>query len=216
MAAIIILLGAPGAGKGTQAVRLSAALEVPHISTGDLFRANLAAGTPVGKRAQEFMEKGELVPDEVVLDMLSQRVAEDDCREGYLLDGFPRTLPQAEALQERLTETDHVRVINLEVADDTIIERAAGRLLCKSCGNIQHKSFAPPKQEGVCDNCGGELYQRKDDAPDVVRQRLSVYHEQTEPLVRFYEAKGAVETVNGEAEPDVVFAALERLLAGKG
>lgn len=215
MATVVILLGAPGAGKGTQAVRLAAELGLPHVSTGDLFRANLAEGTPIGLKARQYMDAGKLVPDAIVLDMLTERVAADDCRDGYLLDGFPRTLAQARALDERLEQDTDVLVIDLEVSDETIIGRIAGRLVCRACGNVQHAVNSPPKVAGVCDACGGELHQRKDDSPDVVRERLRVYHEQTEPLVRYYEEKGVLKSVDGEQEPDVVFDQLGSLLPGK-
>ena len=213
MAVIIILLGAPGAGKGTQALRLCAARSMPHVSTGDLFRANLAKATPIGLKAKEYMDAGKLVPDEVVVDMLVERVAAPDCRDGYLLDGFPRTLDQAKALEPRLFPDDSLRVVKIEVSDETIVKRASGRLLCRSCGNIQHLQFSPPKTEGVCDVDGGELYQRKDDAPEVVRERLRVYHDQTEPLVRYYTEKGLLETIDGERSPDEVSVDLEAALS---
>ena len=216
MAEVTILLGAPGAGKGTQAVRLCKARSLPHVSTGDLFRANLKEATPIGLKAKEFMDAGKLVPDEIVLDMLTERVAAPDCAAGYLLDGFPRTLAQAEALDARLTDADDVRVINLEASDETIVERASGRLLCRTCGNIQHEKFSPPKKPGVCDVDGGELYQRPDDAADVVQERLRVYHEHTAPLVRYYAERGVLETIDGEQDPDTVFGLLEAALpAGK-
>ena len=216
MAVITILLGAPGAGKGTQAVRFCEARALPHISTGDLFRANLKEATPIGLKAKGYMDAGNLVPDEIVLDMLIERVAAPDCREGYLLDGFPRTLEQARALDARVAEGDTLRVVNIEVSDATIVERASGRLLCRTCGNIQHKTFSPPKVEGVCDADGGELYQRKDDAPEVVQERLRVYHEQTAPLVDYYTAKGSLKTIDGEKTPDEVFTALEAALPEAG
>lgn len=212
MSDIIILLGAPGAGKGTQAVRLCESRSIPHVSTGDLFRANLQQATPIGLKAKEYMDAGQLVPDEVVLDMLTERVAAPDCAEGYLLDGFPRTLAQARALDERLGDDDSLRVVNIVVSDETIVRRAAGRLICRSCGNIQHLEFDPPAKEGVCDADGGELYQRKDDAPTVVRERLEVYHDQTEPLVEHYAGKGVLGTVDGERSPDEVYADVEAAL----
>ena len=213
MANIIILLGAPGAGKGTQAARLCVARSLPHISTGDLFRANIQQASPIGLRAKEYMDAGRLVPDEVVLDMLTERVAAPDCRDGYLLDGFPRTLEQAEALGARLGNGDSLCVVNIEVSDDTIVKRASGRLLCRTCANIQHLEFSPPKTPGVCDADGGELFQRKDDSPEVVGERLRVYHEQTKPLVRFYTDQGVLEGINGEQSPDDVYADLGAALS---
>ncbi len=210
MTSVVILLGAPGAGKGTQAARLAAARSLPHVSTGDLFRSHLARNTPVGLAAKSYMSAGKLVPDEVVLDMLGERVAAADCERGYLLDGFPRTLAQARALDARLDPQDELVVLCLEVSDETIVERAAGRRLCRKCGHIQHATYSPPQQPGRCDVCGGELYQREDDAPAVVRERLRVYHQETEPLVRFYRERGVLHAVNGERKPEQVFADLER------
>jgi adenylate kinase len=214
MKSIVILLGAPGAGKGTQAVRLSKARSVPHVSTGDLFRENIKSGTPLGAKAQGYMDKGELVPDELVLDMLASRVAQDDCREGYVLDGFPRTEVQALALEERLQGAE-VSVVNLEVADETIVGRAAGRLSCKQCGSVFHADNAPPRKAGQCDQCGSDLAQRSDDAPAVVRERLRVYHEKTAPLVRFYAERGLLRSVDGEQSPENVFAGIENLVSGR-
>lgn len=210
---VIILLGAPGAGKGTQAVRLAADQGLPHVSTGDLFRENLKNETPLGARAKEFMDSGRLVPDELVLEMLFDRVSRDDCRDGYLLDGFPRTLPQAEALSEHLKGAQRVLAVNLEVGDEAIVKRASGRLLCKSCGHIQHLEYSPPKTAGVCDECGGELYQRDDDRPEVVKERLRVYHEQTAPLVRYYADRKLLESVDGEQSPDEVYRDLVKAVA---
>lgn len=210
---VVILLGPPGAGKGTQAVRLSEGLGLPHVSTGDLFRENLSNSTELGKRAKGFMESGKLVPDELVLEMLFDRVSKPDCAEGYLLDGFPRTIPQAEALDVRLAG-EKTAALLLEVDDSLIVGRAAGRLLCKSCGSIQHLEFAPPAKEGVCDQCGGELHRRKDDEPEVVRERLVVYHDQTAPLVGFYENKGQLRRVKGDQSPDAVYADLLKNLEG--
>jgi adenylate kinase len=209
---VVILLGAPGAGKGTQAQRLAAAEGLPHVSTGDLFRANLGQNTELGRRAKGYMESGQLVPDELVVDMLFDRVSRDDCRRGYLLDGFPRTLPQAEALSTRLGASSQPQVVELEVDDDVIVRRAAGRLTCSQCGHIQHREFSPPKVAGVCDQCGGSLTQRKDDQPEVVRQRLAVYHEQTKPLSQFYANRGQLVTVDGGRQPDQVFAAIRAAL----
>lgn len=204
----MIILGAPGAGKGTQATRLSAALSLPHISTGDLFRENLSQGTPLGERARGFMESGNLVPDELVIDMLFDRVSRDDCKGGYLLDGFPRTTAQAESLSARIPADWTVMALNIEVADASLVERISGRLLCKACGNIQHAKFAPPATEGVCDSCGGELHRRKDDSPEVVAERLRVYHRETEPVVGYYRAQGTLHEADGEQTPDEVFADL--------
>lgn len=202
---IVILLGPPGSGKGTQAVRLSKELGLPHISTGDLFRDNLSRNTALGQKAKTYMESGKLVPDEVVLEMLFDRVSRPDCQKGYLLDGFPRTIPQAEALDKHLTKNDHVIALDLEVKDESIIKRISGRLTCKTGGHIQNKYFSPPKKEGVCDVCQGELVQRADDSADVVKERLRVYHEQTEPLISFYQKKGVLKQVNGENDPETVY-----------
>ena len=216
MQRIVILLGAPGAGKGTQAKRLSAARGLVHISTGDLFRENLANETELGKKVKGTMESGELVPDELVLDMLFERVSRPDCDGGYLLDGFPRTLPQAEAFEQRLGADAELIVPNLEVRAETIVRRASGRLICKPCGHIQHIEFSPPQVAGRCDECGGELIQRKDDQPDVVRERLRVYEEQTAPLVDFYQARGVLHPVDGERDADRVFADVEALVPAAG
>jgi adenylate kinase len=216
MVRIVILLGGPGAGKGTQAVRLSETLGLPHVSTGDLFRANLGQGTELGRRAKGFMESGELVPDELVLDMLFDRVGAPDCADGYLLDGFPRTLPQAQALEERLGGVDGVCAVDLRVSDETIVARISGRLSCPECGRMFHRVSAPPATEGRCDGCGTELVQRPDDAADVVRERLRVYHEQTAPLVDFYSERGVLTGIDAERTPDEVFADLQRLLGGEG
>lgn len=204
----MILLGAPGAGKGTQAVRLTRALSLPHIATGDLFRENLSRRTALGERAREFMESGRLVPDEVVIDMLLDRVSREDCREGYLLDGFPRTTAQAESLTASIPADWTVMALNIDVADEVLLERISGRLLCKACGNVQHASFSPPRTPGVCDVCGGELYRRKDDDAAVVEKRLRVYHEETAPVVEYYRAQGTLHEVDGEQDPDAVFADL--------
>lgn len=212
MATVVILLGAPGAGKGTQAKRLAEAAHLPHIATGDLFRENLKHHTALGEKARAYMESGRLVPDELVLDMLFDRVSRPDCEQGYVLDGFPRTLPQAEALEQRLGSNGALIVPSLDVSDETIVERAAGRLICKQCGHIQHAVHSPPKQPGICDVCGGELEQREDDRPDVVRKRLEVYHEQTQPLIGFYGERDVLVPIDGERAPDQVFADLARVV----
>lgn len=208
---VVILLGPPGAGKGTQAARLSVELGLPHVSTGDLFREHRAKGTELGRRAQEFMDSGRLVPDELVLDMLFDRVGRPDCSKGYLLDGFPRTLPQAEALLARLGAQVQVQAINLRVADANLIERLTGRWTCPKCGHIHHARTSPPKVAGTCDRCSSALVQRSDDRLETVSKRLSVYREQTRPLEDWFAARGVLEHVDGERAPDEVFLALKRL-----
>ena len=205
---VVILLGPPGSGKGTQAVRLTKELGIPHISTGDLFRENISQDTELGKRAKTFMNAGKLVPDEIVLDMLFDRVSRPDCAKGYLLDGFPRTLPQAEALDKHLAANTNLIVLDLEVPDEIIVKRAEGRLTCKSCGSVYNRYFSPPTKENVCDKCNGELMQRPDDKAEVVQERLRVYHEQTQPLVEYYNKKGVLKRVDGTKTPDEVFASL--------
>jgi adenylate kinase len=212
MGRIIVLLGAPGAGKGTQAVRLSRARSLPHVSTGDLLREHLKRGTELGTRAEEYMSAGKLVPDELVLQMLVERVSAPDCRDGYILDGFPRTLVQARAFESHVNDDDDFLVVNLEVADDTIVERAAGRLSCKQCGRIYHEKFSPPAKPNVCDVCQGGLQRRADDAPEVVRERLRVYHEKTAPLIRHYRDEGVLETIDGERSPEEIFEELDGLV----
>lgn len=210
---VIIMLGAPGAGKGTQAVRLSQKHGLPQISTGDLFRDNLKNETPIGKKAKAFMDRGDLVPDEVVLEMLFQRISQSDCAKGYILDGFPRTIPQAEAYDARLGKHVQVKALSLEVPDEVIVERLSGRLVCKACGAPYHEAAAPPRQAGVCDRCGGELMKREDDNPDVVRKRLMVYHEQTEPLKRYYREKGMLELVDGSLSKESTVKEVDHTLA---
>lgn len=202
---VIILLGPPASGKGTQAVRLSKNLKIPHISTGDLFRENISKGTPLGEKAKSFMDAGQLVPDALVLDMLFDRVSRPDCSQGYLLDGFPRTIPQAEELDKKLHPKTRLIVLNLDVSDETIIKRTAGRQTCTQCGNVHNLYFSPSKQPEVCDACGGKLIQRSDDRPEVVQERLRAYRNQTEPLIKFYKDKGLLHTVNGEQNPDKVY-----------
>jgi adenylate kinase len=188
---ILIMLGAPGAGKGTQAVRLSDLYGIPQISTGDLFRENLRNQTPIGQKAKSYMDSGQLVPDDIVLDMLFDRLLKEDCAKGYILDGVPRTIPQAEALDNRLAAANaNVIAISLEVPDEIIIERLTGRLVCEKCGTIYHKIYSPPKQSGICDRDGAKLIQRKDDSEDVVKERLRVFHAQTEPVKDYFKNKG--------------------------
>lgn len=191
----LILLGAPGAGKGTQAEILSKKLGIPTISTGNILRAAVKAGTSVGLKAKSFMDAGKLVPDEVILDILEERLAQPDCNGGYILDGVPRTIAQAEALEKRGIEFDHV--ISLEVSDEDIVKRMDGRRVCSRCGTPFHIESNPPKVADVCDVCGGELIEREDDKPETVRHRLEIYHQSTEPLKDFYQARGKLDPVPG-------------------
>ncbi len=203
----IIMLGAPGAGKGTQAKMIADKYQVPHISTGDIFRANIKNGTELGKKAKEFMDKGQLVPDELTVEILLDRVAQDDCKNGYVLDGFPRTIPQADVLDKELTKLgDKVDyAINVDVPDENIVRRMSGRRACLKCGATYHIEHIPPKQEGICDTCGSELVQRDDDKPETVLNRLSVYHEQTQPLIDYYTEKNILKTVDGTKDMQEVF-----------
>ncbi len=211
---VLILLGPPGAGKGTQASRLCAELGLPHVSTGDLFREHRAKGSELGRRAQEYMDSGRLVPDDLVLDMLFDRVAKPDCARGFLLDGFPRTLPQAEALDKRLAAGTSVRVLDLRVADKALVERLTGRRTCRQCGNIHHVRSSKPKVDGRCDKCSGELYTRTDDEAVTVEKRLAVYRDQTQPLQGYYQKKGLLQEVDGDRSPDEVFRSLRQAAAG--
>ena len=192
----IILLGAPGAGKGTQAEKISEALHIPQISTGNIIREALKSGSEVGLKAKSYIESGKLVPDEVVIDIIKERIAKDDCKDGFILDGFPRTIAQAEALDSMGVQID--RVLDINVADEVIASRLSGRRVCEACGSSYHLVSKKPAVEGVCDKCGGTLIQRKDDHPDTVADRLKVYHEQTEPLKAYYEKKGLLRVVDGQ------------------
>ncbi len=202
----IILIGPPGAGKGTQATRMIERLQVPQISTGDMFRAAVKEGTPMGKKAKEYMDKGALVPDEVVIGVVNERFQKPDCKKGFILDGFPRTLDQAKALDELLkklgTKLDHVVVI--EVPDDYLVERLTGRRTCKGCNYMHHIKFDAPKKEGVCDKCGAELYQRDDDKEETIRQRLTNYHNQTSPLIEYYGKQNVVRMIKGTGSMEQV------------
>lgn len=192
----LILLGAPGAGKGTQAEIISGHLNIPTISTGNIIREALKSGTEMGLKAKEFIESGKLVPDEVVIGIIQDRLAEEDCQNGFILDGFPRTIPQAEALDRMGIVID--RVVSLEVADDVIAQRVSGRRVCLACGATYHVDYKKPTVDGVCDKCGDTLVQRKDDHPDTVKERLDVYHAQTEPLKEYYAKAGKLVTVEGQ------------------
>jgi adenylate kinase len=212
----VVLLGAPGAGKGTQAERIVAEFGLPHVSTGEILRAAVAAGTPLGSEAQQYMQAGELVPDEVVIGIIRERLAEPDAARGFLLDGFPRTLEQAAALDQMLAAAGRrlTHVILLDVPQDELIERLSGRRLCRDCGKGYHVKFDPPRQEGICDACGGELYQRADDNEETVRNRLVVYAEQTEPLIDYYRRQGLVRTVYGGGRlPDEVWVDVKQELS---
>ena len=210
----IIMLGAPGAGKGTQAKMIADKYEIPHISTGDIFRANIKNGTDLGKEAKKYMDQGLLVPDELTVKILLDRVAKDDCKNGYVLDGFPRTIPQAQVLDKALSElSDHIDfAINVDVPDENIINRMSGRRACLSCGATYHIVHIPPKQEGVCDRCGKELILRDDDKEETVKNRLDVYHQQTQPLIDFYTEKGVLRTVDGTVDMKDVFASIVNIL----
>lgn len=210
----IIMLGAPGAGKGTQAKRIAEKYNVPHISTGDIFRENIKNGTELGNKAKAYMEAGDLVPDELVLELIMDRFEKEDCANGYVLDGFPRTIPQAEALDEALDAKGQTidNVIDVDVPDEHIIKRMAGRRTCAHCGAIFHLEHMPPKIEGKCDQCGGHLMMREDDLPDTVIARLKTYHEQTQPLKDYYGAKGLVHSVDGTQDREDVFAEVVKIL----
>ncbi|MBQ9928337.1 MAG: adenylate kinase [Lachnospiraceae bacterium] len=210
----IIMLGAPGAGKGTQAKMIAEKYSVPHISTGDIFRANIKNGTELGMEAKKYMDQGLLVPDELTVKILLDRVANEDCKNGYVLDGFPRTIPQAQVLDKALTELgDKIDyAINVEVPDENIVKRMGGRRACLSCGATYHIEHVPPKAEGICDTCGKELVLRDDDKSETVMNRLDVYHKQTQPLIDFYSAKGVLQTVDGTVDMKDVFAAIIAIL----
>jgi adenylate kinase len=210
----LILLGPPGAGKGTQAAKIIEKYELPHISTGDIFRKNIKEGTPLGKKAQEYMNKGELVPDSLVIEIALDRLKEDDCKEGFLLDGFPRTVEQAEALDAFLAgegkKIDHV--INMDVEKAILMDRLVTRRVCKACGATYNIKGMPPKKEGVCDKCGGELYQRADDTEETVNNRIDVYNAQTKPLLAYYEKAGNISTFDGAMGLENLFAEIVNLL----
>lgn len=210
----IIMLGGPGAGKGTQAKMIAEKYSIPHISTGDIFRANIKNGTELGRKAKEYMDQGLLVPDELTVDLLIDRVSQNDAKNGYVLDGFPRTIPQAEALDKALAERnekiDHA--VDVEVPDQVIIDRMSGRRACIDCGGTYHIKYNPTKAEGICDVCGGELVLRDDDKPETVKKRLDVYHQQTQPLIEYYTGQGLLAKVDGTQDVSDVFTAITKIL----
>ncbi|MBB3909017.1 adenylate kinase [Anoxybacteroides rupiense] len=212
----LVLMGLPGAGKGTQAEKIVEKYEIPHISTGDMFRAAIKERTALGLQAKEYMDRGDLVPDEVTIGIVRERLSKDDCQRGFLLDGFPRTVAQAEALESMLMELGRSidSVINIQVDKEILMERLTGRRICKDCGATYHLVFNPPAQSGVCDKCGGELYQRADDNAETVANRLEVNMKQAQPLLDFYQSKGYLHNINGQQEIEQVFADICELLGG--
>ena len=210
----IVMLGAPGAGKGTQAKMIAEKYTIPHISTGDIFRANIKEGTPLGLEAKSYMDQGKLVPDELTVKILLDRVAKDDCKNGYVLDGFPRTIPQANVLKEALAkQNDKIDfAINVDVPDENIVRRMSGRRACVTCGATYHIEHVPPKTDGVCDKCGSALILRDDDKPDTVLNRLKVYHDQTQPLIDFYNNEGILKEVDGTIDVKDVFESIVKIL----
>jgi adenylate kinase len=210
----IIMLGAPGAGKGTQAKQIADKFQIPHISTGDIFRANIKEGTELGTKAKAFMDKGELVPDELTVQLVVDRIAKDDCKRGFVLDGFPRSIPQAEVLDETLAKMGEKMdyAIDVDVPDENIVNRMGGRRACVNCGATYHIVNVPTKVEGICDKCGSETILRDDDKPETVQKRLSVYHTQTQPLIEYYKKQGILKSVDGTLPMADVFKAIERIL----
>lgn len=210
----IIMLGAPGAGKGTQAKKIADKYQIPHISTGDIFRANIKEGTELGKKAKSYMDQGQLVPDELTLELIMDRFQNPDCKNGYVLDGFPRTIPQAEALTEALAKKGETidYAINVEVPDENIINRMGGRRACLACGSTYHIVYAPTRVEGICDRCGEKLVLRDDDKPETVKNRLNVYHNQTQPLIDYYSKQGKLAEVDGTQSMEDVFNAIVKIL----
>ena len=210
----IIMLGAPGAGKGTQAKKIAEKYQIPHISTGDIFRANIKGGTELGMKAKTFMDQGMLVPDEITIGMLMDRIGQEDCANGYVLDGFPRTIPQAESLTKALAERGEKvdYAINVDVPDENIINRMSGRRACLGCGATYHITFNPPVKEGICDTCGQELVLRDDDKPETVKKRLDVYHQHTQPLIHYYKNAEVLAEVDGTQPMDAVFQGIVEIL----
>lgn len=210
----IIMLGAPGAGKGTQAKQIADKYQIPHISTGDIFRANIKEGTELGTKAKTYMDQGLLVPDELVVELVADRIAKDDCKNGFVLDGFPRTIPQAKALDEALAKMGEKMdyAVDVDVPDENIINRMGGRRACVNCGATYHIVNIPTKVEGICDKCGKEVILRDDDKPETVQKRLQVYHEQTQPLIDYYKNQGILKSVDGTRPMDTVFADIIQIL----
>lgn len=210
----IIMLGAPGAGKGTQAEKVAAKYHILHVSTGDILRANIKEGTQLGKQAKSYTDAGLLVPDELVVKLVTDRLDRSDCREGYVLDGFPRTIPQAEALDKWLAGRGSLVdvVIDVDVPDEAIAKRMSGRRACVKCGATYHTEYAPPKRDGICDECGGKLVLRDDDRPETVQRRLKVYHSETQPLMDYYKRQGILRKVDGTADIDDVYASVLKIL----
>lgn len=210
----IIMLGAPGAGKGTQAKQIAGKYSIPHISTGDIFRANIKNGTDLGKKAKEYMDQGLLVPDELTCDLVMDRIQQDDCKNGFVLDGFPRTIPQAEALDAALAKIGEKMdyAIDVDVPDENIVNRMSGRRACLDCGATYHIVSLPPKTEGKCDHCGSDLVLREDDKPETVQKRLTVYHDQTQPLIDYYKNQGILKSVDGTQPMEAVFTAITDIL----
>ena len=210
----IIMLGAPGAGKGTQAKRIAEKYTIPHISTGDIFRANIKNGTELGKKAKEYMDQGALVPDELTCDLVMDRIQQDDCKNGFVLDGFPRTIPQAESLDEALNKIGQKMdyAIDVDVPDENIVNRMGGRRACLSCGATYHVEFNPTKAEGICDACGAQTVLRDDDKPETVQKRLTVYHDQTQPLIDYYKKQNILKSVDGTQPMEAVFDAIIGIL----
>lgn len=213
----IIMLGAPGAGKGTQAEKIAEAYNIPHISTGDIFRENIKNNTELGKKAKEYMDAGGLVPDELTCNLVTDRIEKDDCKNGFILDGFPRTIPQAEVLEKALSEkgTSMDFAIDVEVPDENIVSRMEGRRACSGCGKIYHLVANPPKADGICDSCGEKLIIRDDDKPETVKKRLEVYHKETQPLIDFYSKKGILKTIDGTGKMEEIFGEIKAILGDK-
>lgn len=212
---IIILFGPPGAGKGTQAIRISEEFSIPHIATGDIFREAVDKKTELGKKAEEYMKRGELVPDKIVNEIVRERISKPDCEKGFILDGYPRTINQAEAMDKMLAEMNRriCLVLNLQVSEENVVKRLSYRRICKKCGTVYHLITNPPKKDNICDKCGGELYQREDDKEDVVRMRLKVYHEQTQPVIEYYVRKSLLKNIDGNKDIKDVWEQIKRIIS---